>query len=57
MTAFRVALSADFRKPDGSPSFPEFDLSPLEDHPDIDLFYLEPEDRRSPPHSSPRSMR
>ena len=43
MTAFRVALSADFRKPDGSPSFREFDLSPLEDHPDIDLFYLEPE--------------
>ena len=43
MTAFRVALSADFRKPDGSPSFREFDLSPLEDHPDIDLFHLEPE--------------
>ena len=43
MSTFRVALSADFRKPDGSPSFPEFDLSPLADHPDIDLFYLEPE--------------
>ena len=43
MSAFRVALSADFRKPDGSPSFLEFDLSPLEDHSDIDLFYLEPE--------------
>ena len=43
MSAFRVALSADFRKPDGSPSFREFDLSPLEDHPDIDMFYLEPE--------------
>ena len=43
MSAFRVALSADFRKPDGSPSFREFDLSPLEDHSDIDLFYLEPE--------------
>ena len=43
MSAFRVALSADFRKPDGSPSFAEFDLSPLRDHPDIDLFYLEPE--------------
>ena len=43
MTAFRVALSADFRKADGSPSFPEFDLSPLEEHPDIDLFFLEPE--------------
>ena len=42
MSTFRVALSADFRKPDGRPSFPEFDLSPLEDHPDIDLFYLEP---------------
>ena len=43
MSAFRVALSADFRKPDGSPSFPEFDLSPLEEHPRIDLLYLEPE--------------
>ena len=43
MSAFRVALSADFRKPDGSPSFAEFDLSPLQDHPDIDLFHLEPE--------------
>ena len=43
MRAFRVALSADFRKPDGSPSFREFDLSPLEDHPDIDMFYLKPE--------------
>ena len=55
MTAFRVALSADFRKPDGSPSFPTFDLSPLEDHPDIDLFYLS-RSRRSPRRSSPMSM-
>ena len=37
MTKFRVALSADFRKPDGSPSFPEFDLTPLRDHPEVDL--------------------
>ena len=43
MSAFRVALSADFRKPDGSPTFPEFDLSPLREHPDVDLFHLEPE--------------
>ena len=43
MSKFRVALSADFRKGDGSPSFPEFDLSPLQDHPDIDMFHLEPE--------------
>ena len=43
MSTFRVALSADFRKPDGSPSFPEFDLSPLEQRPNLDFFYLEPE--------------
>ena len=43
MSVFRVALSADFRKSDGSPSFPEFDLSPLDEHTDIDLLYLEPE--------------
>ena len=43
MSTFRVALSADFRKPDGSPSFAEFDLAPLQDRSDIDLFYLEPE--------------
>ena len=43
MSTFRVAISADFRKPDGSPSFPEFDLSPLEQRPNLDFFYLEPE--------------
>ena len=43
MSTFRVALSADFRKPGGSPSFPEFDLSPLEERSDLDFFYLEPE--------------
>ncbi len=26
---FRVALSGDFRKPDGTPTYPSFDLSPL----------------------------
>ena len=43
MSQFRVGLSADFRKPDGSPSFPEFDLGPLMEHPKIALSYLEPE--------------
>ena len=43
MSTFRVALSADFLKPDGSPSFAEFDLSPLQDRANVDLFYLEPE--------------
>ena len=27
---FRVALSGDFRKSDGSPTFPDFDLKPLQ---------------------------
>ena len=30
---FRVALSGDFRKPDGSPTYPDFDLEPLRDAP------------------------
>jgi D-3-phosphoglycerate dehydrogenase len=47
MSTFRVALSADFRKPDGSPSFPEFDLAPLRDHPNVDLFHLQPEEEIS----------
>ena len=29
MSKFRVALSGDFKKPDGSPAFPDFDLAPL----------------------------
>ena len=29
MSVFRVALSGDFRKADGSPTFPDFDLAPL----------------------------
>ncbi len=44
MGKFRVALSGDFRNPDGSARFPEFDLAPL-DGPDIEHYYLpsEPE--------------
>ncbi len=41
MSRFRVALGADFRKADGSPVFPEFDLAPLSG-PDIELFYVSP---------------
>jgi phosphoglycerate dehydrogenase-like enzyme len=36
----RVALSGDFLRADGSPAYPEFDLTPLLSRPDIDLFYL-----------------
>lgn len=38
---YRVALSADFRRPDGSPAFPVFDLSPLEDDPRVELAYVD----------------
>ena len=37
MAEFRVALSGDFFKEDGSPSFAEFDLSPLRDRDDVEL--------------------
>jgi phosphoglycerate dehydrogenase-like enzyme len=39
---FRVALSGDFRKPDGSPVYPHFDLEPLRTAPDVEFAYLEP---------------
>ena len=40
MSNFRVALSGDFKKSDGSPAFPDFDLSPLDEHPDVDYEYI-----------------
>lgn len=44
MAKFRVALSGDFRKADGTPTFPSFDLSPLEDDPDIETVWVDPVD-------------
>lgn len=41
MSAFRVALSGDFKKPDGSPVFPDFDLAPLLAAPNVETSYLE----------------
>lgn len=46
MTQFRVALSADFMKPDGSPAFPSFDLSPLDQSPQLDWAYVPVTDGR-----------
>ena len=40
MSSFRVALSGDFKKADGSPAFPDFDLSPLDDHPNVEYEYI-----------------
>ena len=39
---FRVALSGDFRKSDGSPVYPDFDLEPLRQAPAVEFAYLEP---------------
>ena len=38
---FRIALSGDFKKPDCSPTFPDFDLNSLLDDPDIEVVYLD----------------
>jgi phosphoglycerate dehydrogenase-like enzyme len=44
MATFRVALSGDFRKADGSPAYPMFDLGPLQRGSDIDVAYVDPVD-------------
>jgi D-3-phosphoglycerate dehydrogenase len=45
MTApFRVALSGDFRQPDGSPIYPDFDLAPLRNAPGVEVEFLDPSD-------------
>ena len=41
MTSFRVALSGDFRKPDGTPTFPDFDLTPLREARNVEMVFLE----------------
>ncbi len=48
MEKFRVALSGDFRKSDGAPTFPSFDLAPLTDDPQIETVWVEPVDGRIP---------
>lgn len=40
---FRVALSADFRNADGSPTFRDFDLAPLIQDPRVEAVFLESE--------------
>jgi D-3-phosphoglycerate dehydrogenase len=41
---FRVALSSDFTRPDGTPAFPSFDLSPLRHRPDVELVWVQAKD-------------
>jgi phosphoglycerate dehydrogenase-like enzyme len=38
---FRVALSGDFRKADGSPTYPDFDLEPLRNAPNVEMEFIE----------------
>jgi phosphoglycerate dehydrogenase-like enzyme len=38
---FRVALSGDFKKADGSPTFPDFDVEPLRKAPDVEIAYID----------------
>lgn len=40
MSSYRIALSGDFKKADDSPAFPDFDLSPLEETPDVEFEYI-----------------
>src|SRR5215510_14376779 len=37
---FRVALSGDFKKADGSPTFPDFDVGPLRKAPGVEVAYI-----------------
>ena len=46
MKKFRIALSADFREADGSPTFPDFDLTPLQEIGDIEYEYIDVEEGR-----------
>lgn len=38
---FRVALSGDFRKADGSPTYPDFDLAPLKSAPGVEMVFID----------------
>ncbi len=41
MSSFRVAIDSDFRKADGSPAYPAFDLAPLSENADVHMEYVD----------------
>ena len=45
MAPFRVALSGDFLKDDGTPAYPMFDLEPLRREPGVEVAYVHAVDR------------
>jgi phosphoglycerate dehydrogenase-like enzyme len=40
VSKFHIAFSGDFRKPDDSAAFPDFDLSPLDQNPSVEYRYV-----------------
>ena len=38
---FRVALSGDFKKADGTPTYPDFDLTPLRTTPGVEMAFID----------------
>lgn len=48
MDRFRVALSGDFRRADGSPTYPSFDLTPLTSNPGIETVWVDAVDGAIP---------
>ncbi len=48
MEPFRIALSGDFRKADGSPTFPSFDLTPITQNPKVEVRWVDPVDNVMP---------
>ena len=38
---FRVALSGDFKKADGAPTYPDFDLTPLRTTPGVEMAFID----------------
>jgi len=38
---FRVALSGDFKKADGSPTYPDFDVEPLRSAPGVEMAFID----------------
>jgi D-3-phosphoglycerate dehydrogenase len=49
MEKFRIAVSGDFRKADGTPTYPSFDLSPITENPRVELVWVDPVDGAMPP--------
>ena len=41
MNAFRVAVDSEFRRPDGTPAYPDFDMAALTENPDVSLEYVD----------------